>query len=223
MASAEEATRRHYSSPDQHLPRTVVLVSGGVDSTVLLYQLVERARAHELRVLPLFVDYAQRAARLEYEAVYWHCRRLVLNLFTLDLSRVGEAFGRARSMKPHIPLPHRNLVVLGLALSYAAAEGASAISLGVIRDDLDTYPSASLPFLEAFRQVVPTLGSVSFETPLVGWSKAQVVAEGRRLGVDFDQTYSCMLGRELHCGHCTQCQRRAKALDHLYGFPGEES
>jgi 7-cyano-7-deazaguanine synthase len=219
MASTQEPRpRRRYSSVFPDVPGTVVLVSGGVDSTVLLYQLAERQRAGELQVHPLFIDYAQRAARLEYEAIYWHCRRLSMHLTTLDLNRVGEAFGRARSMKPHVPLPHRNLVVLGLAVSYATVAGANALSLGVISDDGTRYPSAAPPFLEAFAQVARTL-AVSFETPFAHWSKAQVVAEGARLGVDFGQTYSCMLGRELHCGHCTQCQRRDSALGTLRRFP----
>jgi 7-cyano-7-deazaguanine synthase len=196
-------------------PATVVLVSGGVDSTVLLYRLVRQARTAERQVHPLFIDYAQRAAPLEYEAADWHCRRLRLKLFRLDLSRVGEAFRRPQSMKLHIPLPHRNLVVLSLALSYVALVGANALALGVIRDDVDRYPSASLPFLRVFRELALTLAPTSFETPLLDWSKDRVVAEGALLGVDFEHTYSCMLGRRLHCGHCTQCRRRDAALSEL--------
>ena len=215
MSNAEGASPRRYYSANYGVPATVVLVSGGVDSTVLLYQLAERARAGESHVYPLFVHYAQRAARLEHEAAHWQCRRLGLTLLTLDIERVGEAFRRPRSEKPHIPLPHRNLVVLSLAISYAATVGASAVALGVIRDDLDGYPSASLAFLQAFRQLALTLNSVSFETPLIDWPKARVVAEGERLKVDFQQTYSCMLGRDLHCGHCTQCRRRDAAFHEL--------
>jgi 7-cyano-7-deazaguanine synthase len=199
-------------STNPGIPTTVVLVSGGVDSTVLLYHLAERARPGEFRLYPLFIDYAQRAAEPELDAAAWHCRRLHLQLRRLDISRVGQAFRHARSMKPHIPLPHRNLVALSLALSYAATVDADTVTLGVIRDDIGGYPSASLPFLDAFRELAQTLGYVSFETPFVHWPKAQVIAEGRRLGVDFGQTYSCMLGREQHCGHCTQCLRRDSAF-----------
>lgn len=219
MSGAEEATpKRCYYSPNHDIPSTVALLSGGVDSTVLLYQLAERARARELQVYPMFIDYAQRAAELEHEAADWHCRRLGLQLQRLDLSRVGQAFGRARSTRPHIPLPHRNLVALGLAFSYAAVVGAQAVTMGVIRDDIGGYASASLPFLDAFGELAHTLGSVRFETPFVHWPKAQVIAEGNRLGVDFGQTYSCMLGRELHCGHCTQCLRRDAAFRELSPF-----
>lgn len=217
-ATEAAAPKRCYYSLNHGIPITVVLVSGGVDSTVLLYRLAERARAREIQVYPLFVDYAQRAAELEYAAAHWHCRRLGLQLPRLDLSRVGEAFRRPRSMKPHIPLPHRNLVVLSLALSYVTVVGAKAVALGVIRDDIGGYPSASLPFLDAFHELTLTLGNIELETPFVHWPKAQVIAEGNRLGVDFGQTYSCMLGRELHCGHCTQCLRRDSAFRELRHF-----
>lgn len=221
MPNAEPRYKHYYAfAPRPGVPSTVLLVSGGVDSTVLLYRLAERQRADELWVLPLFIDYAQRAARLEYAAVDWHCRRLGMSLFKLDISRAGEAFrGGARALKPHIPLPHRNLVVLSLATSYAVTAGATSLAMGVIHDDIDGYPSASWSFLEAFRQLAGTLGPLSFETPLLDLTKAQVVAEGARLGVDFDQTYSCMLGRELHCGHCTQCQRRSSAFGARRPFP----
>ena len=212
MSGAEGPTKASCPySRNQGIPRTVVLVSGGVDSTVLLYQLAERARAGKLLVYPLFIDYAQRATELEYEAVYWHCRRVQLQPRRLDLSRVGEAFGRARATGPHIPLPHRNLVALSLALSYVGVVGAKSVALGVIRDDVGGYPSASLPFLDAFGELAQILGT-DFETPFVHSDKASVIAEGHRLGVDFGQTYSCMLGRRIHCGHCTQCLRRDSAF-----------
>lgn len=194
-------------------PTAVVLTSGGIDSTVLLYRFAARARVHDVQVLPLFVDYAQRSARQERDAVAWHCRRLGLPLHELDIARVGEAFRRERAVRPHVPLPHRNLVVLSLALSFATREGARSVALGVIADDLEFYPSASRRFLEAFRALVPSLGPLTFETPLVELTKAQVVLEGARLGVDFRHTYSCMLGRELPCGRCAQCERRRAALE----------
>jgi 7-cyano-7-deazaguanine synthase len=193
--------------------RAVVLTSGGIDSTVLLYRFAERARVHDAQMLPLFVDYAQRAARQERDAVAWHCRRLGLPLHELDIARAGEAFRRGRSVRPHVPLPHRNLVVLSLALSVATREGASSVALGVIADDLEFYPSASRRFLEAFRGLVPSLGPLTLETPLIDMTKEQVVLDGARLGVDFRYTYSCMLGRELPCDRCGQCERRRVALE----------
>ena len=190
----------------------VVLVSGGVDSSVLLYRVQELARAENTRTVPLFVDYAQRAARQEQQAAEWHTRQLGLTLNVLDMVRVGESFRRAEELERHIPLPHRNLVVLSLALSYAEVARCASLAIGVIADDVDGYASASAVFLSAFRNLAATLGRVRIETPLIELSKSGVVIEAARLGVDLNRTYSCMLGRDEACGRCRQCQGRETAL-----------
>jgi len=194
---------------------TVVLVSGGVDSTVLLHHQHAHSRLDGTRVFPLFLDYAQRAARFEREAADWHCRQLGLSLHAIDLAQLGESFRAGQALKRHVPLPHRNLVALSVALSYLELVRGSALSFGIIQDDTDGYPSASLAFLESFRVMAQTLGPVRIDAPLVSWNKATVVQEGQRLGVDFRRTYSCMLGLDPHCGRCSQCQRRFAVLGGL--------
>ncbi len=198
----------------QALPRQgrVVLVSGGVDSTVLLYRTHEAAGGDHTRIRPLFVDYAQRAARQEQRAAEWHSRQLGLSLQVLDMAAVGESFRRGQVLKRHVPLAHRNLVVLSLALSYAETALCSSLAIGVIGDDVDGYASASSAFLSAFRDLAATLGDVRVETPLIDLSKSGVVREGARLGVDLSRTYSCMLGRDEPCGRCSQCRSRQAAL-----------
>ncbi|MGK3983487.1 7-cyano-7-deazaguanine synthase [Sorangium sp. So ce136] len=186
---------------------TIVLTTGGADSTTLLHLMHARAR-----VVPVFVDYGQRAAHREHHAAERQCATLGLSLRRFDMGAVGAAFRAEQQAKLHIPLPHRNLVVLSLAISYAAQIEAAAIAIAVIRDDVDGYASASLRFLEAARGLVGTLGPVTIDTPLIGLDKRAVLAEGVRLGVDFEHTYSCMLGYERHCGRCSQCKRRRAAF-----------
>ncbi len=190
----------------------MVLVSGGVDSTVLLYRVHESACGDNARTLPLFVDYAQRAARHEQRAAEWHCRQLGLSLQVLDMASVGESFRRGQVLKRHVPLAHRNFVVLSLALSYAETAQCSSLAIGVIADDVDGYASASTAFLSAFRDLAATLGGVQIETPLIDLSKSGVVSEAARLEVDLSRTYSCMLGRDEPCGRCSQCRGREAAL-----------
>ncbi|WP_437288884.1 7-cyano-7-deazaguanine synthase [Sorangium sp. So ce406] len=186
---------------------TIVLTTGGADSTTLLHLTHTRAR-----VVPVFVDYGQRAAHREHQAAERQCAALGLTLRRFDMGAVGAAFRAEQQAKLHIPLPHRNLVVLSLAVSYAAQIEAAAIAIAVIRDDVDGYASASLRFLEALRGLVSTLGPVAIDTPLIGFDKSAVLAEGVRLGIDFAQTYSCMLGYERHCGRCPQCKKRRAAF-----------
>ncbi len=186
---------------------TVCLLSGGIESTTLLHRLARRGQ-----VAPLFIDYGQRAAAQEWRAASWQCARLGLEPVRLDMAAVGEAFRAGQSQRFHVPLPHRNLVALSLGLSYGSQIGAARIAIALNRDDLHAYPSAAPGFLQAFGDMAASLEPIELVTPLAALSKAQVVAEGIALGVDFAQTYSCLLGHALHCGRCPQCEKRRAAF-----------
>jgi 7-cyano-7-deazaguanine synthase len=186
----------------------ILLASGGVESTTLLHQL---ARAGE-QIQALFIDYAQRAAPLERRAAEGHCEPLGVELVALDLARVGAAFRRGQDRKAHVPLPHRNLVALSLGLSYATNLGATKLYLAVNHGDTLDYPSASHAFLAQFRLICGLLGGVELRTPYVSLGKSELVRRGVELGVDYDTTYSCLLGHPVHCGRCPQCQKRRTAF-----------
>lgn len=189
------------------MARTIALLSGGIDSAVLLHRL-----AQDTEVFPIFVHYGQRAGQREAGAAQSQCDALGLTLVTLDVGSVGDAFGRASRVRPHVPLPHRNLALLSLALSYGAVVNADAVALSIIRDDGDWYASASQQFIDSMRQLSVVLSASAIKTPLIDYDKQMVVTEGVRLGVDFRTTYSCMVGDEAHCGRCHQCIARRAAL-----------
>jgi 7-cyano-7-deazaguanine synthase len=186
----------------------ILLASGGIESTTLLAQL---ARGGE-QVQALFIDYGQRAAPHERRAVEDHCAPLGVELVTLDLARVGATFRRGQDRKAHVPLPHRNLVALSLGLSYATNLGARRIYLAVNHGDTLDYPSASHAFLAQFRLIAGLLGDVELRTPYLAMGKSEVVRRGVELGVDYDTTYSCLLGHAVHCGRCPQCRKRRAAF-----------
>jgi len=190
--------------------RTVVLLSGGVDSSVLLQQVHEEGRA-----LPLFIDYGQRPAAPERHAAEAQCSALGLALVRLDASAVSAALELPQGTRPHSPLPQRNLVLVSLALSYAVSARASSVAVAVIRDDLGRYACTSASFWYTLRDLAATAGAVSLSTPLIYLDKAAVMEEGRRLGVDFSRTYSCVVGNETHCGRCYQCESRRNAAKRI--------
>jgi 7-cyano-7-deazaguanine synthase len=187
---------------------SVLLLSGGVESATLLHQLAQAGEP----VQGLFLDYGQRGAGEERRAAMTQCDPLGVELVQLDLARVGATFRRGQERKAHVPLPHRNLVALSLALSYAANLGGKRLYLAANRDDAREYPSSSHAFLAQFRLLAGLLGEVELRTPYLDLSKADVVRRGLELGVDFDATYSCLLGYPVHCGRCPQCVRRRAAF-----------
>ena len=192
---------------------SVLLVSGGVESVTLLAQLAADGEP----VQALFIDYGQRAAKPERAAAEGHCARLGVELVPLDLAQVGDVFRRGQERKAHVPLPHRNLVALSLGLSYATNLGARTLYLAANREDTVDHAASSHAFLAQFRLVAGLLGDVRLATPYVGYSKAEIVARGMGLGVDYATTYSCLLGYPLHCGRCPQCMKRQAAF-HEAGY-----
>jgi 7-cyano-7-deazaguanine synthase len=205
---------------DDKRPGSVILLSGGLDSAVLLYQ--RRQLYQEERALfPLFIDYAQRALYHERRAAEFHCAKLGLELQVLDLSSAGRDFRSVSGVNLHVPVPHRNLPLLSFAVSYAALKGCDTVELGVIADDLDQDRAFSLEFWRAFAQVAASLG-LRLELPFVGRSKGWVVALGRELGVDFDATFSCICGVDRACGRCRQCRQRQAAFEYLGVGPEDE-
>lgn len=187
---------------------SILLLSGGVESTTLLAQLAAAGEP----VQGLFIDYGQRGAVEERRASETHCERLGVELVPLDLARVGAAFRRGQERKAHVPLPHRNLVALSLGLSYAANLGAKRFYLAANREDAAEHAASSHAFLAQFRIICGLLGEAELRTPYLDFSKADVIRRGVKLGVDYDTTYSCLLGYPVHCGRCPQCLRRRDAF-----------
>lgn len=196
----------------------VLLLSGGVASVTLLHQLV-LARGEPVQAV--FVDHGQRHARQELAAAEGHATRLGVELVDLDLARVGETFRNAQARPHAVPLPHRNLVLLALGLSYAANLGAGQLHFAASAEDTRDQASASHAFLAQFRLTCGLLGDVELATPLVGLTRTEVVARGVGLGVDYGTTYSCLLGLPQHCGRCPPCLRRRAAF-HEAGYAEPE-
>lgn len=190
---------------------SVLLLSGGTESTTLLHQLAAEGEP----VQALFIDYAQRAAVQESTAAHTQCGELGVELVPLELGNVGEIFRRGQDRKHHVPLPHRNLVALSIGLSYAANQGARKLYLAVTLDDTVDHVGASHAFLAQFRLICGLLGDTRLATPFVGLSKREVIQRGIALGVDYATTYSCLLGYAVHCGRCPQCQKRREAFQEI--------
>jgi 7-cyano-7-deazaguanine synthase len=197
----------------------VVLISGGVESSVLLRD-VARAQGsgHSRRIVPLHVVYAQRAAREERAAAELQVNATAADplvagnplvsldpLLDVDLSAMGSSL---RELAPahrraHVPVPHRNLALLAVSVSVCAQLVEDVLDgvdlyIALSADDAQWYPSATPAFVDAFRAVVATLDDrLVIHTPLAHMSKTEIVCLGTVLGVPWQYSYSCMLGSTL--------------------------
>lgn len=202
----------------------VVLLSGGLDSATVL----ALAREAGFVCHALSIDYGQRH-RVELAAAARVAQALGARqhkVVHVDLSAIGgSALTDAAIDVPAaggqgIPVtyvPARNTVFLSVALGYAETLGARHIFIGANAVDYSGYPDCRPAFIEAFERLanVATKAAVDghalhIEAPLLQLSKAQIVSEGARLGVDYADTISCYQPHDsgAACGACDACRLR---------------
>lgn len=207
--------------------RAVVLVSGGMDSAVTL----ALAREQGFTCYALSVAYGQRhvselaaAERVarelgaaEYKIVQVDLRSIGGSALTADIA-VPEQGGAGI---PVTYVPARNTIMLAIALGWAEVLGANAIFCGVNAVDYSGYPDCRPDFIAVFERLANLATKAGVEgagigvhAPLMRMSKADIVREGGRLGVDFAMTVSCyQADANGHaCGHCDACRLRAQGF-----------
>lgn len=209
----------------------VVLVSGGMDSAVTL----AIARAQGFACHALSVDYGQRhaselaaaarvAARLgaiEHKTVAVDLRSIGGSALTADIAVPEHDAAHGENGIPVTYVPARNTIMLAIALGWAEVLGADDLFCGVNAVDYSGYPDCRPAFIGMFERLANLATRAGIEgqrlrvhAPLIDMSKADIVREGARLGVDFAQTVSCYRadaeGRA--CGHCDACVLRARGF-----------
>jgi 7-cyano-7-deazaguanine synthase len=216
------------------MPKAVVLLSGGLDSTTT----AAIASSQGFDVYALSVDYGQRH-RIELERAATIAKALGTidhRTVRLDLRAIGGSAltasidvpkGRSADEMGHgIPVtyvPARNTILLGLALGYAETVGAFDLFIGANVLDYSGYPDCRPEFLEAFERLATLAtkagsegaGTFRVHAPLLKLTKAEIIREGVRLGIDYSQTLSCYdpdeRGRA--CGQCDSCALRRKGFE----------
>ena len=208
--------------------RTVVLLSGGLDSTTAAWL----AHASNYDLYTLAFDYGQRHRR-ELRAAEQVAQRLraTHRVARLNLGDWGGSSLLDEGEIPTVPaegipstwVPARNLILLSVASGYAEVVGAAAIYIGVSQVDYSGYPDCRAPFIDAFQQAA-NLASKQFVeegitipvvAPFLYLSKAGIIRLGTTLGVDYGLTWSCYQGGARPCGECDSCRLRAAAFAEL--------
>ena len=209
------------------MKRAVVLVSGGMDSAVTLA--IARAEGYECYALS--VNYGQRHES-ELRAADAVCAMLgaaAHKEVRVDLRAFGGSALTADIDVPESPsagvpityVPARNTIMLSVALSWAEVLGADAVFCGVNAVDYSGYPDCRPAYIQAFEAMANLATQAAIEgrrmhirTPIIAMSKADIVREGVRLGVDFSRTVSCYQADAdgLACGRCDACRLRAEGF-----------
>jgi 7-cyano-7-deazaguanine synthase len=212
------------------VPACVVLLSGGLDSTTALA--VARSRGFDCHALT--VRYGQlhdvelaAAARVasalgarEHRVVEVGLSALATSALTTPDIQVPKDRPIAEIGAPgDVPVtyvPARNTVLLSLALAWAESLGACDLFIGVNVLDASGYPDCRPEFVRAFEalaQVATRSGGFRVHAPLIELTKAQIIALGRSLGVDYALTHSCYDPQHgAACGRCDACALRRKGF-----------
>ena len=209
--------------------KAVVLVSGGMDSAVV----IALAREQGYDVYALSVSYGQRhnselaasdrvssaLGAIEHKTVSIDLRSIGGSALTADIDVPLDCAGNGDIPVTYVPA--RNTIMLSIALGWAEVLGSSDIWCGVNAVDYSGYPDCRPAFIEAFERLANLATKAGVEgagirvhAPLMRMSKAEIARQGQRLGVDFSMTVSCYQadneGRA--CGHCDACRLRAEGF-----------
>lgn len=189
-------------------------MSGGLDSTVLLYDLLNQGyKAH-----CILYDYGQRHIK-ELKFAEATCAKLGVTYDKIVLPR--QLFERSALTTGTQPLvgqptivPNRNMVLIAMAASYALSHGGTAVSCAINGDDAGVYPDCRDEFIKNLNFALRCCHTRRMEVhvPYIVRTKAKVVEIGRRLNVPLGETWSCYAGGNEPCGQCGACQVRLKAI-----------
>lgn len=218
------------------MPKAVVLLSGGLDSTTCLAQAIEDG----CEPTAISFRYGQRHTR-ELESAASVCKfykiphviiELNLSSFRSALTRkdIDVPMDREGELSEEIPVtyvPARNIVFLSIAAGLCESIDADRIYIGVNAVDYSGYPDCTPEFIQAFQHTLEVGTKAGKEghpiqivTPIGMDSKADIVRRGKRLGAPLHLTWSCYNGGKKACGHCDSCRLRLEGFKEA-GFKDE--
>jgi 7-cyano-7-deazaguanine synthase len=206
-------------------PRAVVLLSGGMDSSVCAALAV---RDHEAAAV--HISYGQRTEERERQSFLAVCQRLKIHDKLMVRNEALRAIGgsaltdgsiavpEAEEVGHGVPVtyvPFRNAHFLSVAVSWAEVLSAEKVYIGAVEPDSSGYPDCRPAYYKAFNEVVKAgtkEGQIEIVTPLIAMRKAEIVRLGLELGAPFDLTWSCYSREDRACGICDSCVLRLRAF-----------
>ena len=201
---------------------SVIIVSGGMDSTTLLYD-----RRDEI-ALAISFDYGSNHNAREIAYAEMHCKRLGIEHITIPLDFMHKYFRSsllegadaipaghyaAENMKSTV-VPFRNGIMLAVAAGVAESRNLTKLLIANHGGDHTIYPDCRPEFISAMDSATNagTYVGVRVVAPYTNITKGDIARIGKKLGIDYAETWSCYKGGEKHCGKCGTCVERKEAL-----------
>jgi len=201
---------------------TVLILSGGMDSTTLLYDYQERI------ALAVSFDYGSKHNAREIPFARLHCERLGIRHIVIPLGFMTTYFKSSLlqggddipeghyaddNMKSTV-VPFRNGIMLSVAVGIAESNELKYVMMANHGGDHTIYPDCRPEFVDAFNQAARagTFVGVGLLSPYTHMTKADIARRGRELGIDYAETWSCYKGGDRHCGKCGTCVERREAM-----------
>lgn len=204
------------------MKNSVIIVSGGMDSITLLYD-------HKDEIaLGISFDYGSNHNVREIPFAKMHCERLGIKHITINLDFMHQYFKSSLldgaeaipeghyaddNMKSTV-VPFRNGIMLSIAIGIAESNNLDQVFIANHGGDHTIYPDCRPEFINAIDAAATagTYNNVKVVAPYTKITKSDIARIGKKLGIDYTETWSCYKGGEVHCGKCGTCVERKEAL-----------
>lgn len=210
--------------------KTILILSGGMDSATLLYDLL----AHGDSVEAIGVNYKQRHGK-ELACAADLCNGLGVQFDLLDLSGLSVFLTGSSQSDPNVPVPfgkydepsmkltvvpNRNMFMLAAAGGVAIARKADRLAYGAHAGDHTIYPDCRPEFVDAMGRAFGLCDwhTLSLHAPYIDMTKGDICKRGAELAVPYEKTWTCYVGGDRPCGKCGSCTERAEAFE-FAGIP----
>jgi len=201
---------------------TLMVVSGGMDSTTMLYDYAERI------ALAVTFNYGSNHNAREIECARYNCAKLGIELVVVDMPFIGRLFKSSllsggdaipegnyddENMRSTV-VPFRNGIMLAVAAGMAESRGLKRLMMANHGGDHAIYPDCRPGFVDAMSHAIAegTYDHITIDAPYTNITKTDIARRGAALGIDYAHTYSCYKGGEKHCGRCGTCTERRQAF-----------
>lgn len=201
---------------------SILVVSGGMDSITMLYDYQERI------ALGVSFNYGSNQNEREIPLAAMHCKRLGIKHIVINLDFMHQYFKSSllegdaavpegnyneENMKSTV-VPFRNGIMLSIAVGLAESSGLKCVMIANHSGDHAIYPDCRREFVDAMSTTAKagTFAKIEIFAPYTDLTKGEIARKGKRLSIDYSETWSCYRGGERQCGKCGTCHERRDAL-----------